>query len=163
MIRIATSRDVRRFLKEALALETNCKRLILCSPFIDSPLQAEICLHAAADSGSSIKVITQPAAARELSDRLSKSCNSGRVKVLPVENLHAKAYIMQKKQPSQSEAIVTSTNLTSGSLIRKVELGVLFTSTCDIGCKLLSDLMVHLNKLVPSSARNKRLDSITRR
>jgi len=160
VIRIASGTDVRRLLYQALALPELFERVMVCSPFLDDAVTGVLVplARVARRTQCGFKILTRPGGAEGLLERLPGHPAQWRSTVVPVPELHAKAYLAIGRRAAESRAIVTSANLTRAGLGQNLELGVLATPASDAGRKLVSEVREFLERLVDVPRRSFRIN-----
>src|SRR5687768_8878064 len=94
--------------------------------FIDEDSHAWSCTLSAAKAGAGVRLITRPAINPGLTSGLADLRRlGGRVTLLP--RVHAKAFIWFDASSRRRVAFVGSTNFTSASELRSIELGLLIS------------------------------------
>jgi hypothetical protein len=140
MIALSNGSDVRDLLEHVRRRPERHRELIICSPFIDPELDETVEALAAAltTTGGGLLLVTTREAGRGVRARLGGPATRRAIVVTPRRRLHAKAYIAVARRPRESEAIVTSANLTLAGLDTNIELGVRATPSCDAGRDLIA-------------------------
>jgi hypothetical protein len=149
MIEVSKGCDVHRFLDRVAAHPDRYAEVVICSPFIDGRMLDRIAplARAARQARCDFRVITSPKAAQEV--RTLLQCNlPGRHDILvATPRLHAKIYLAIARRTNDSEAIVTSANLTSAGVAENIELGVRAQPNSASGRRLLNQVNHFLRQL----------------
>jgi hypothetical protein len=164
MLKIVSGHALGQFVEKALSPMAPFGRIVFCSPFIDAGLRWRIVEFAerADGKGVRLRIVTSPDVAEALGDELARQDCSSSVRVLGVRGLHAKAYLATQGFGRPSVALVTSANLTHAGCEDQIEVGVLASTTCDAGTRLVVDLAEFLTGL-GQMASSRALDSCTNR
>jgi HKD family nuclease len=154
MINVVAGRAVEKLLSSIALNLMNYDRVVICSPFMDQynmKLVATI-VEKAAQTRCRLSIITRPLVAIQLEEHISSDAISGRrLSIFTSKNLHAKAYLAASTRRNRTKAIITSANLTTAGLTRSQELGILATSTSEIGNELIRKISRNLDELANSS------------
>jgi hypothetical protein len=67
--------------------------------------------------------------------------------VISRQRLHAKVYLAIGRRLEDTEAIVTSANLTRGGVADNIELGIRITGECREGRRILADVQHFVRRL----------------
>ena len=123
--------------------------VIVCCPFIgDDLLPRILALFEWAQRGSyTIRVITSSDAAYVLANRLLEHQALWRRSVVTRSRLHAKVYVAIARRRTDSEAIVTSANLTRGGTVENIEFGIRAVPSSDAGRRLVDDIHHFVRRL----------------
>ena len=142
MINISTGRDVDRLFSRIIGHPQWYASVTLCSPFIDEEMLDRILPLAtsAKREQCALQLITSEDAVEKLRKKLSDPRLSiSRLFIAP-PRLHAKIYLGLARRANDSEAIVTSANLTGAGMSGNIELGVRATPTTAPGRRLLEQV-----------------------
>jgi hypothetical protein len=142
VIEISKGCDVDRFLDRVTGHPHRYIEVVVCSPFIDGRMLDRIAplARTARQARCDFRVITLPDAAQEIRTRLQCD-HPGRHDILvSTPRLHAKIYLAIARRINDSEAIVTSANLTSAGVTGNIELGVRARPNSESGRRLLSQV-----------------------
>lgn len=123
MVALTDGTEVVRMLEKAIGNPDRYRRVIISSPFLDDAGAGLLSrLFAATQNGPLVTLLTRP----EVASRYAAVLNQrGRnVELLVPPALHAKCYVLIGRVASNSEAIVTSSNLTAAGTGRNWEVGV---------------------------------------
>lgn len=125
---IVTGVEIRNLLARLRAGLASYSEVLLCSPFIDDVTIGEVgeMLRKARDAGCDMHVVTRAEPGRALTQYVARTARRSPVHV--VSELHAKVYWARGRLGMQSEAIVTSANLTRLGMGGNLELGTHFSS-----------------------------------
>ncbi len=149
MIRISTGADLERFLSLVLATPERYAQIVICSPFIDTPMIDRLVRLAVAcrRARCGLRVITCPSAAMNLCEVLPGHPATWHGAVIARAELHAKVYLAIARTRGDSEVIVTSANLTEAGVNTNIEFGVQAKGTSEPGCNLLWQVSHFLHRL----------------
>ena len=138
MISLSDGADVRALLDRMTRNADRMREVMICSPFIDEALDERIAKLAEAitRSESRLLLVTTQEAARPMARVLQGLQHRRATVVTPRGRLHAKAYVSVARRPRESEAIITSANLTKAGLASNIELGVRAVPPSDAGLHL---------------------------
>lgn len=142
MIAASIGVDVTLFLERVHGRTHRFKEIVICSPFIDAVMVARLVaiLVESRHTHCAVRVITTPRSARLLSIALPGYRTCWRSSVVTRRLLHAKVYLAVARRASESEAIVTSANLTIDGTSRNIELGVRVLATTELGRRVLDQV-----------------------
>jgi HKD family nuclease len=142
MIHTSTGNDVIRMLDRVARMPARYSAVVICCPFIGDDLLPRLLslLDRAGVTGCHFRVITSHESANALTSRLSSKQLVCRKYVTGHARLHAKIYIAIARRHADSEAIVTSANLTRAGTVDNIELGVRAVPSSDAGRRLLNDI-----------------------
>lgn len=140
MITLSGGREVHALLDKMSDQADRLREVLICSPFIDEALDERLDRLAMAitAAGARLLLVTTPEAARPLRLLLAGQEHRRTTVATPRRRLHAKAYVSVARRARESEAIVTSANLTKAGLASNIELGVRVVPISDAG-RLLFD------------------------
>jgi hypothetical protein len=146
VIHTSSGIDVIRLLDRVAQYPDRYVELIICSPFIgDSLLQKLVHLaHRAHHAHCALRVVTSGSCASRIAGYFP---GGSRSPVVERARLHAKVYVAIGRRHSDSEAIVTSANLTPGGTAHNVELGIRAISRTDEGRRLLAEVHYFVRRL----------------
>lgn len=138
MIALSGGREVQMLLERMCDHADRLREVLICSPFIDEAMDQRLARLAAAvtQSGARLLLVTTPEVARPLKLLFAGQEHRRTTVTIPRKRLHAKAYVSVARRPRESEAIVTSANLTQAGLASNIELGVRVVPTTDAGRQL---------------------------
>jgi len=145
MVALTDGTEVVRLVEKAIRNPDRYQRVIISSPFLDD-VGARLLsrLFAATQNGPLVTLLTRPEAAL----RYASIMNQRRRNValfLPPE-LHAKCYVLVGRTASDSEALVTSSNLTAAGTGRNWEVGVALKGDSQPLIVSLSTLLMGLSR-----------------
>jgi hypothetical protein len=145
MIHTSDGADVIRLLERVAQYPERYRELTICSPFIGEPLLRTIVRLAERTRPVRcvLRVVTSGACAGEIARHAPQTVPF----VIPKQRLHAKVYIAIARRETESEAIVTSANLTPGGTVHNVELGIRAVSQTDAGRRLLEEVHHFVRRL----------------
>ena len=145
MIHTSGGADVIRLLERVAQCPERYFELTICSPFIGEPLLKTIIRLAERTRrvGCVLRVVTSRACAGAIARHAPQTAPF----VIPRQRLHAKVYIAIGRRDTESEAIVTSANLTPGGTVHNVELGIRAVSKTDAGRRLLDEVHHFVRRL----------------
>ena len=126
MIEPADGGRLLRLLEKALANPARYMEMTFCAPFVDEVILPRLVQTAVAAKKHSCGfcVITSRDAAEALKKTLPGPAVHWRDSVVVRNRLHAKAYLLEGRNPLSTEAMITSANLTQGGTGGNIELGV---------------------------------------
>jgi hypothetical protein len=138
MIHTADGADVIRLLERVAQYPERYSELTICSPFIGEALVKTIVRLAERTRRVRcvLRVVTSGVCAGEIARQASQAMPF----VIHRPRLHAKVYIAIGRRQAESEAIVTSANLTPGGTVHNLELGIRAVSKTDAGRRLLEEV-----------------------
>ena len=142
MISTSIGTDVIALLERVRARTTRFKEIVICSPFIDEAMLQRLVplLCEARRTQCALRLITVPEAAKRLQERLPGHHVLWRGVIVSHRRLHAKIYLAVARRPAESEAIVTSANLTVEGTSENIELGVRVLATSESGRRVLQQV-----------------------
>lgn len=131
-----------RFLDRVSAHPHRYVEVVVCSPFIDGRMLDRIAplARTARQACCGFRVITSPEAAQEVRTRLQCNLPGRQAILVAAPRLHAKIYLAIARRTNDSEAIVTSANLTSAGIAGNIELGVRARPSSASGRRLLNQV-----------------------
>jgi hypothetical protein len=148
MITLVSGAAVGQMLDRATATPWNYSQVLLCSPFIDQALapRLEQLFQAADNTKCVVTIVTNCGSG----DFLAALCSGRRyVRVLVRRRLHTKAYLLLGREGSRnSEALVTSANLTLAGMSTNDELGVHIRCTSSGGRHLIRQINCSFRRLM---------------
>jgi len=149
MIEISTGDDVDRLLASVAARPDRFRSLVLCSPFIDGPTLARVIelSNAAIAAGCRTRFITSAHAAGTYQLEHTKLGSIPRGILTVSRRLHAKIYLAVARNANDTEAIVTSANLTSAGIRSNIELGIKARPNCEGGRRLIEQVRHFISEL----------------
>lgn len=150
MITLSSGPDVHALLDRMTRNADRLREVLICSPFIDQVLDEALVKLAShiTRAGASLLLVTNQEAARAMARLLDgPECRRATV-AAPRRRLHAKAYVSVARRSRESEAIVTSANLTDAGLHSNIELGVRAVPTTDAGQRLFDQTRRFVRDLV---------------
>jgi hypothetical protein len=140
MITLTSGAAVKTMLRRATARPWNYSQILICSPFIDLAMvkRLQTLCEAAGKARSTVTIITNRRGGVLLEPlREGRRC----VRLLVRDRLHTKAYLLLGRNGGcESEALVTSANLTRAGTSRNHELGVHIQCTTANGRALIHQL-----------------------
>lgn len=142
MIHLSLGSDVLALLERATARPERYKQVTICAPFIDAPMVKRLVLLAVASRRTQcgVQIITSPNAAASLRAALPGHPSSWDDLVICRHSVHAKVYVSTARRHIESEAIVTSANLTRSGISQNVELGLRVVATCTPSRQLFDEI-----------------------
>jgi HKD family nuclease len=149
MIEVSSGEDVNRLLARVASHPGRYANITLCSPFIDEEMLDRVLplAHSAKRADCRVRLITSPEAARRLLNRCD-ALRDGRLDIVTTSpRLHAKVYLAIARCSNDTEAIVTSANLTNAGVYSNIELGVRVTPTSKSGRRLLDHVRHFIKRL----------------
>lgn len=149
MIGLSTGVDVTNLLDRVTARPDRYAEVVICCPFIDDQLLPRIVqlLVSTRRAHCGTKVMTAGTASRRLQEALPSPATQWKRSVATVPRLHAKIYVAIARGLEESEAIVTSANLTRCGISKNVELGVRVASSSEPGRKVLQQVHRFVRRL----------------
>ncbi|THD81659.1 MAG: hypothetical protein E7812_02230 [Phenylobacterium sp.] len=140
MIGLSGGPEVHALLDRMCNQADRLREVLICSPFVDEALDERLAKLATAitSAGARLLLITTPEVARPLRLLLAGQEYRRTTVSTPRRRLHAKAYVSVARRARESEAIITSANLTKAGLASNIELGVRVVPVSDAG-RLLFD------------------------
>jgi hypothetical protein len=149
MIATSVGMDVIAFLDRIRSRTHRLKEIMICSPFIDLAMADRLVslLTEARRARCAIRVVTTPEAARILSAKLPGHPAFWYAMLIPRRRLHAKVYLAVARRIGESEAIVTSANLTVDGTSENIELGIRVLATTDAGRRILQQVYHFVRRL----------------
>lgn len=149
MIEISTGDDVDQLLARVAARPDRFRNLVLCSPFIDSLTLARVTelSNAAIAAGCRTRFITSAHAAGIYQLEHTKPGSIPRGILTVSRRLHAKIYLAVARKVNDSEAIVTSANLTCAGIRSNIELGIRARPDCEKGRRLIAQVRHFISEL----------------
>jgi HKD family nuclease len=150
MIATSIGTDVIVFLDRIRSRTHRFKEITICSPFIDTMMAERLValLTEAHRTRCAVRVITTPESAQFLVPMLPGHPVFWRSALIPRRRLHAKVYLAVARRASESEAIVTSANLTVCGTSENIELGIRVLATSDSGRRVLQQVHHFVRRLV---------------
>ena len=123
MVALTNGTEVIRLVEKAIRNPGRYRRVIISSPFLDD-VGAELLsrLFSATRNGLLVTVLTRPEVASRYGAVMSQRPRN--VELFMPPDLHAKCYVLVGRVASDSEAIVTSSNLTAAGTGRNWEVGI---------------------------------------
>jgi len=126
---ILTSKPVERFLLKFYLSDTNVQSLIIISPFVGTLEGTRVTLDAickkSLDQGILTYVITRSPEDEYHQRAINTLLGYDPVELRINESLHAKLYICQCQDESQSFALLGSANLTRNSMEKNIEIAMM--------------------------------------
>lgn len=149
MIAISIGVDVVTFLDRIRSRTHRFKEIAICSPYIDVPMAERlvVLLTESHRRRCAVRVITTPEAAQFLASKLPGHPAFWRPALIPRPRLHAKVYLAVGRRAGESEAIITSANLTVDGTSENIELGVRVLATSDSGRRVLQQVHHFVRRL----------------
>jgi hypothetical protein len=149
MIHTSTGNDVVLMLDRVTRMPERYSDVLVCCPFISDELMRRVLslLEVSTSRGCNVRVITSHESACALIGQISREHFSYRRHVTGRSRLHAKVYVAIARRRADSEAIVTSANLTRGGTVDNIELGVRVVPSSDAGNRLLNDIHHFVRRL----------------
>lgn len=150
MIATSIGTDVIAFLDRIRSRTHRFKEITICSPFIDMPMAERLValLTESRRTQCAIRVITTPEAAGLITAMLPGHQMFWRSALIPRRRLHAKVYLAVARRTGESEAIITSANLTVDGTSQNIELGIRVLATSDSGRRVLEQVHHFVRRLV---------------
>ncbi|UYN94009.1 MAG: phospholipase D family protein [Enhydrobacter sp.] len=142
MIELSKGPAVLELLDRTATRMSEYMQVVICSPFIDKVLMKRLALLScsAERSGCNLCIVTRPESAHELMAVLPQRFARRHTAVVVRPTLHAKLYVAHGRRACQSEAIVTSANLTQAGTRANIELGVHVAPTSQCGRHLFRQI-----------------------
>ena len=149
MIRLSLGPDITTLLDRVAKSTDRCREVTICSPFIDEEMWPRLVglLVSARAARCALRVITTPAVALQLRSMLPGHRTAWRKCVIGRYDLHAKIYLSIARRTTDSEAIVTSANLTRNGVSENIELGFRVLANSDSGRQLLHEIRHFVSSL----------------
>jgi hypothetical protein len=150
MIRLVRGRAIARFIEAAACCPSRYRRIVLCSPFLDSealPMVKRLAIAAAAAQCGLILITTR------LGRRAFDADSEPYCRTVVVPELHAKVYFGQGREPRATCVILGSANLTMPGLTTNVEACVVAKPTSTQGHRLVADCATFLDRLIDRRQR----------
>jgi phosphatidylserine/phosphatidylglycerophosphate/cardiolipin synthase-like enzyme len=132
---IVNGRAISQLLQRVALDPRRYREVVVCTPFLDeetAPLVRQLAVYAPREH-CGFTLLTRREAARRVLDGLPAPVHRWSRSVRVRHRLHAKVYLAMARLPRESEAIVTSANLTFDGLGVNEELGVRFTGRTSAG------------------------------
>jgi len=142
MIVTSIGTDVMAFVDRVRTRTDRFKEIVICSPFIDA-VMADLLVGLLLDgrrTQCAVRVITTPESAQFLVPLLPGHRAFWRDALVTRRRLHAKIYLAVARRADESEAIVTSANLTIGGTSANIELGIRILATTEFGRRVLQQV-----------------------
>ena len=123
MVALTNGTEVIRLVEKAIRSPDRYRRVIVSSPFLDDVGAGLLSrLFCATQNGPLVTLLTRPEAVSRYASVMDRRRRNVELFVLP--DLHAKCYVLVGRDASDSEAIVTSSNLTAAGTGRNWEVGI---------------------------------------
>lgn len=123
MVALTNGTEVIRLVEKAIRNPDRYRRVIVGSPFLDDVGAGLLSrLFSATQNGPLVTLLTRPEAVSRYASVMDRRRRNVELFVLP--DLHAKCYVLVGRDASDSEAIVTSSNLTAAGTARNWEVGI---------------------------------------
>lgn len=149
MIAASIGTEVLAFLDRVRTRTDRFKEIVVCSPFID-PVMADrlvALLVEARRTQCAVRVITTPDSAQCLSRMLPGHQVFWRAALVSRYRLHAKVYLAVARRAGESEAIVTSANLTVDGTSENIEFGIRVLATTETGRRVLQQVHYFVRRI----------------
>lgn len=141
MVALTNGNEVVRLVEKAIRNPGRYRRVIVSSPFLDDVGAGLLSrLFTATQNGPLVTLLTRPDVALRYASVLDKRRRN--VELFMSPDLHAKCYVLIGRKASDSEAIVTSSNLTAAGTGRNWEVGVALTGDSQPLIARLSALLI---------------------
>jgi hypothetical protein len=142
MISISIGTDVIAFLDRIRSRTGRFKEIVICSPFVDATMAERVAmlLLEARRTQCAVRLITTPDGAQLVRASLPRHPTFWRDALVSRRKLHAKVYLAVARRRGESEAIVTSANLTVDGTSENIELGIRVLATTEFGRRLLQQV-----------------------
>lgn len=140
MITTSTGRDVAHLIESVHREPTRYYSLAICSPFLDDETIDFLVkfMPRASQSRCGVRIVSYPAFAKELVSRLPGHRIDWYGAVIRAAHVHAKVYVACARRKQESEAIITSANLTVAGLVSNVEFGIRATASSSAGSCMIA-------------------------
>jgi hypothetical protein len=123
MVALTDGTEVVRLVEKAIRHPGRYRRVIVSSPFLDDVGAGLLSrLFAATQNGPLVTLLTRPDVALRYASVMDQRRRN--VELLMPPDLHAKCYVLVGRVAADSEAIVTSSNLTAAGIGRNWEVGI---------------------------------------
>jgi len=141
MIHTTAGSDVECLVDRVIAHPERYSEAVVCAPFVDLEMVERLVqlIKRASHAGLAATIVTSPSCASALRNALGGRDRSWRRVVREHKRLHAKVYVVLARRGGDSEAIVTSANLTRAGLSENIELGVRAVGDSEWGRRLISE------------------------
>jgi hypothetical protein len=141
MVALTNGNEVVRLVEKAIRNPGRYRRVIVSSPFVDDVGAGLLSrLFTATQNGPLVTLLTRPAVALRYASVLDQRQRNVELFISPA--LHAKCYVLVGRVASDSEAIVTSSNLTAAGTGRNWEVGVALRGDSQPLIASLSELLI---------------------
>ena len=123
MVALTDGTEVVRLFEKAIRSPGRYRRVIVSSPFLDDVGAGLLSrLFRATENGPLVTLLTRPEVVSRYASVMDQRCRN--VELFMPPDLHAKCYVLVGRDASDSEAIVTSSNLTAAGTGRNWEVGI---------------------------------------
>jgi hypothetical protein len=141
MVALTDGTEVVRLVEKAIRNPCRYRRIIVSSPFLDDVGAGLLLrLFAATQNGPLVTLLTRPEVASRYAPVLDQRQRN--VELFMPPHLHAKCYVLVGRVASDSEALITSSNLTAAGTGRNWEVGVALKGDCQSLIASLSALLI---------------------
>lgn len=140
---------MRQLLARVVSHQERYAQLSICTPYLDDDM-ARTLVTLLCNEGKArcaVRIFTAPAAAKMLRALLPGHPVTWRKSILTVVGIHAKVYVCVARQRQESEAIITSANLTTAGTELNVELGVQMITCSEGGRQLFAEASDFVRRL----------------
>jgi hypothetical protein len=148
VIHIATGAEVLRLVDRMTSPDRFVERVIRV-PDIGLEMLPRVhdLLVAAVEGRTAFRLITSSSGLRSVASAVHCKSARWRRTVFVHHRLHAKVYLAIARRVGDTEAIVTSANLTAGGIADNIELGIRIIGDCNQGRRVLADVYHFVRRL----------------
>jgi hypothetical protein len=149
MIQIVTGAEVLKLVDRMANRPDRFVERVICVPDIGLELLPRVCrlVGDAVEGRGAFRLITSPAGERSVAFASQTRSARWQRTVIVQQRLHAKIYLAIGRRLDDTEAIVTSANLTRGGVADNIELGIRITGDCKEGRRVLADVQYFVRRL----------------
>jgi phosphatidylserine/phosphatidylglycerophosphate/cardiolipin synthase-like enzyme len=149
MIELVAGPDIAQLLGIVADRPERYHGVTVCSPFIDEAM-AEVLARIVVTGRAArcgVRVVTYAPGAARILNRLPGPRAEWTKAVVANGRVHAKVYLAAARRYAETEAIVTSANLTTAGTSHNVELGVRVRPSSEAGRQLLAHVETFVRRL----------------
>jgi hypothetical protein len=149
MISLSAGTDVRKLIERVIDRPERFADVTICSPYIDNDMPELLArlIRSARRAQCGVRIITSRAAAESIQGQFAFHPATWRDLLVTPQGLHAKVYTAIARRTMESEAIITSANLTAAGTRSNVELGVRAAPTSEQGLRLIAGTQSFIRRL----------------
>lgn len=142
MIATSIGTDVVTLVDKVISRAYRYKQFVICSPFLDEKMSERIVelLIVGRRAQCGVQIITVPGSAETLRLLLPGHQILWKDAIVTHRRLHAKVYVATARRTAESEAIVTSANLTICGVFENIEFGIRVLGTSEQGRRVLDQV-----------------------